>query len=279
MVKAFDGYMFKIGDFSKISQVSVKTLHHYDDIGLLKPAAIDPVTGYRHYMIEQLPRLNRILALKDLGFTLEQIARLLDDHLSFEAICAIMHMKQAELTQRVTEEQARLARVAARLRLIQQEGSMSNYEVVIRTISPCTVVSMREVMPNIPHMGWRIGEVVEALERQNIRPTGSLMTLFYHSGFREEGLDIEVAVPVPADTTLDVALSGNVRLGMRTLPAVERMACLVYQGSYETLSEAYAAFGRWMAEHGYQLQLPGREIYLNGPHNGPPITEIQFPLG
>lgn len=271
--------MFKIGDFSKISQVSVKTLHHYDDIGLFKPAAVDPFTGYRHYTIDQLPRLNRILALRDLGFSLEQIAQLLDDQLSFETLCAVMHMKQAELTQRVTTEQARLARVAARLRLIQQEGSMSNYDVVVRTITPCTVACVREVMPDVPHMVRRITEVVETLERQRIPLAGPPMTLFYHTGFREEDLDVEVAAPVKTDAPFELALSGNAKLHVRTLPAVEQMACLVYQGSYETLNEAYAAIGRWIAEHTYQLQLPGREIYLNGPQHGTPITEIQFPLG
>jgi DNA-binding transcriptional MerR regulator len=270
--------MFKIGDFSKISQVSVKTLHHYDQIGLFKPAAVDPFTGYRHYTIGQLPRLNRILALKELGFSLEQIARLLDENLSFEAICVIMQMKQAELTQRVADEQVRLARVAARLRLIQQEGSMSTYEVVVHSIATCTVACMREIMPDIPHMVRRINEVVQALQHQSIRPAGSPMTLFYHTGFRDENLDVEVAVPVSPGTDLDLALSGNAMLVVRSLPAVDRMACLVYQGSYETLSEAYAAIGRWIAEHGYQFQLPGRELYLNGSREGMPITEIQFPL-
>jgi DNA-binding transcriptional MerR regulator len=270
--------MFKIGDFSKISQVSVKTLHHYDDIGLLKPAAIDPYTNYRHYTIEQIPRLNRILALKGLGFTLEQIARLLDENLSFEAICAIMEMKQAELAQRIMDEQARLMHVAARLRLIQQEGSMSSYEVVVRRIATCPVASLREIMLTIPHMGRRISEVVEALQKQNIQATGPLMTLFYHSGFREEQLDIEIAVPVSSTVQLDLTLSNNGKLATRSLPAVERMACLVYQGNYETLSEPYAAIGRWMAEHHYQWQLPGREIYLDRPQDGMPVTEIQFPL-
>ena len=68
--------MFKIGDFSKFSRVSVKMLRHYDELGLLKPALVDPATNYRYYSADQLPRLNRIIALKDLGFTLEQVGRL-----------------------------------------------------------------------------------------------------------------------------------------------------------------------------------------------------------
>ncbi len=104
------------------------------------------------------------------------------------------------------------------------------------------------------------------------------MTLFYHTGFREQDLDVEVAVPVDATARIDMSLTGGARLSMRTLPAVERMACLVYQGPYATLSEPYAAIGRWLAEHGYQPRLPGRELYLDGPQDGVPLTEIQFPL-
>jgi len=269
--------MFKIGEFSKIAQVSVKALHHYDDIGLFTPADVDLFTGYRRYTVDQLPRLHRILALKDLGFSLEQIAQLLDEEVSADVICSILQMKQTELEQRVEDEQARLARVTARLRLIKQEGYMTTLEVVIRAIPPIKVVSKREVMPNISHMEQRISEVYEALQRCSIQLTGPLMTLFYHTGFREQDLDVEIAVPVEL-TQIDIRLSDNTQLVIRQLPAVERMACLVYQGSYETLSEAYTAIGRWLAAHNYHTSSPGRELYLTSPHRGTPVTEIQFPL-
>jgi DNA-binding transcriptional MerR regulator len=271
--------MFKIGDFSKISQVSVKTLHHYDAIGLLKPAAVDPSTGYRHYTIDQLSRVNRILALKELGFSLEHVAQFLNEEISFAALCVLLQAKETELVQHIAEEQARLVRVTARLRLIQQEGRMATYEVVIRRIEPIRVVRMREIMPTIPHMGRRIGEVMETLANHGMQATGPLMTLFYHTGFREEDLDIEIAVPVADTVTIDAVLNDGTPLTMSTLPAIPRMACLVYQGAYETLSEPYATMGRWFAEHGYQLQLPGRERYLERPHDGLPVTEIQFPIG
>ena len=116
--------MFKIGDFSKLSRVSVIALRYYDELGLLKPAHIDRFTSYRYYSLDQLPRLNRILALKDLGFSLEETARLLDDTLSPAQMRALLQEKQAQIQQRVAEEQARLARVEARLRQIEQEDWM-----------------------------------------------------------------------------------------------------------------------------------------------------------
>jgi DNA-binding transcriptional MerR regulator len=112
--------MFKIGEFSRISRVSVKTLRYYDGIGLLTPARVDLFTGYRYYSADQLPRLNRILALKDLGLSLEQIAALLDDDLPPAEIRGMLRLKRVEIQQHLEEEQARLARVEARLKQIEQ---------------------------------------------------------------------------------------------------------------------------------------------------------------
>src|SRR5262245_16360687 len=126
--------MFKIGDFSKFSQVSIKMLRHYDRLGLLKPARIDPATSYRYYSADQLPRLNRILALRDLGFALEQIAELLDD-VPAEQIRGMLKLKQAELEQQMRHEQQRLERIAARLRQIEQEQP-SSADVIVRRVRP-----------------------------------------------------------------------------------------------------------------------------------------------
>ena len=98
--------MLKIGDFSKVGRVSVKTLRYYDDLGLLRPVQIDPYTGYRYYSLEQLPRLYRILAYKDLGFSLEQIGQLLDENLPAIQIRGMLRLKQAEILDRLEEERA-----------------------------------------------------------------------------------------------------------------------------------------------------------------------------
>jgi DNA-binding transcriptional MerR regulator len=107
--------MFKIGDFSRLGQVSVRMLRHYDDLGLLKPAQVDRFTDYRYYTIEQLPRLNRILALKDLGVPLEKIAELLQKDLPLAALQDLLRSKQADLYQQIQNDRARLNRLSARL--------------------------------------------------------------------------------------------------------------------------------------------------------------------
>lgn len=128
--------MFKIGDFAKLTHVSVRMLRHYDDLGLLKPAHLDTFTDYRYYSAEQLPRLNRILALQGLGFTLKQVGEVLNGTLTTEQMRGMLKLKQAELAQLYAEDQARLARVAATVVIDLEEGAMS-YEVVLKPLFRC----------------------------------------------------------------------------------------------------------------------------------------------
>ena len=132
--------MIKIGDFSKLAHVSVKTLHHYGDMGLLKPAHIDRFSGYRYYALEQLSALNRILALKDLGLSLEQVAQLLHEDVSPAEMRGMLRLKQMELATQVEEEQARLKRVEQRLRQIEQEGLAHGAEVALKQVPAQTAL-------------------------------------------------------------------------------------------------------------------------------------------
>src|SRR5258708_15566586 len=132
--------ILKIGEFARVGQVSIATLRYYDQYGLLKPNALDPDTGYRYYSLDQLPRLNRILALKELDFPLEQIARLLEEDLSLEQLRGMFTLKQAQTQQLINTEQARLTRLAARIRQIEQEGKMPTYDVILKQVNPLLVV-------------------------------------------------------------------------------------------------------------------------------------------
>src|ERR687894_2895146 len=116
--------MLGIGDFARHGRVSVRMLRHYDAIGLLRPAHVDRVTGYRSYDAEQLSRLNRIVALKELGFTLQQVQTILDDMVSVEELRAMLRLRQAELQSQIAADRARLAEVEARLQTIEREGAM-----------------------------------------------------------------------------------------------------------------------------------------------------------
>lgn len=116
--------MFTIGDFARHGRVSVRMLRHYDRLGLLRPAAVDPATGYRSYEAAQLSRLNRIVALKDLGFTLERVRSILDEEVDAGELRGMLRLRRAELEEQVRLDTARLTQVEARLSVIEREGAM-----------------------------------------------------------------------------------------------------------------------------------------------------------
>jgi effector-binding domain-containing protein len=268
--------MFKIGEFSKLSQVPVKTLRYYDELGLLEPAEVDRFTGYRYYSAQQLPRLNRILALKDLGLSLSQIVQLLDGDLPPEQIRGMLRLKQVEVQQHVEEEQARLARVEWRLRQIEQEGRMSSQEVVIKKVPAMTVPSLREVIPTYGHVGQLLGEVFAHLGRNRVSPLGPPLAIYYDEEYTEKDADVEAAVPV------DASAPASERVRVRELPAVEKMACIVQKGSYNNFSESYNQLMAWIEANGYRIAGPNREIYIQGPGGDAEpadyVTEVQFPV-
>jgi predicted transcriptional regulator YdeE len=270
--------MFKIGDFSKLAQVSVKTLRYYDRLNLLKPAWIDRFTGYRYYTPEQLPRLNRILALKDLGFTLEQIGQVLRDDLSAAELRGMMRMKQSELERQLREEQARLGRVEARLRQIEREGALPTYEVVLKSIPSQRVAGIRDRVPGVGHIASLFDELQAYLKRQDVtlEPASPSLAVYYDAEYRERGLDVEVAVP------LTRALHLMARVQVHELDGVERMACAVHHGPYERLGEAYQALLRWVESNGYRASRPNRDVYLYPPQQDRSpadyVTEVQIPV-
>src|SRR6266576_3091195 len=112
--------MLSIGEFAQLAQVSPRTLRHYNDLGLLVPSRVDAATGYRFYEVRQLARLHRILALRDLGFALEQIGPVVDGQPSVDELRGMLVLRRAQIESAVAEEQARLRRVEARLRFLER---------------------------------------------------------------------------------------------------------------------------------------------------------------
>jgi effector-binding domain-containing protein len=267
--------MFKIGDFSRLTRVTVKALRYYDGVGLLRPARVDRETGYRYYSADQLPRLHRVLALKDLGFSLEQIALLLDDAMPVEQLRGMLRRKQEELQRQVAEEQARLKRVATRL-LALEEGDGMKYEIMLKSVEPLRVASLRAVVPTYADVSALFGELCSFIARHRVPFTGPALTVYHDGEYREQDVDLEVAVPVEGEAP------AHERIGMRELPAIPQAATLIHQGPYELLHEAYAALMRWVEVNRYQIAGLNREVYLRGPESGGDpadyITEIQLPL-
>ncbi len=270
--------MIRIGDFSKLSRVSVKTLRYYDEMGLLKPVEVDRFSGYRYYEFNQLPRLYRILALKDLGFSLEEIGRLLEGDLPAEQLRGILKLRQAEIRQQVEEEAARLERVEHWLRQIEQENSMSKYDVVIKKIEAMKVASVRGVVPTPPDQRTLWDELLGYLEEKKARMIGTPMAIYHDPEFKERDWDVDVCMPVVGD------LSPEKGVTVYSLPGFEKMACVVHNDSFATIGEACDAIAKWIDGNGYKVVGPPRELNLKmpekqGDQNDPnTVNEIQFPV-
>lgn len=269
--------MIRIGTFAHLSQVSVVTLRHYDDLGLLEPAAVDPETGYRYYSVSQLPRLNRILSLKDLGFSLSQIRDVLGEGVSAEELYGMLRLKRAEVEGRLAEEQERLARLEARLRQIEQENTMPDYEVVLKTVAPTLVASRRVTIPTndqVPdHLNPAFDEAFGYLREQGVEPSGPHFALWHTSADTLADEDAEALVP------LDRALPGTERVKVYELPQVQ-VAAVVHHGDFSTFTQTHVALLRWTEENGYRVAGPFREIYLE--HDPDDLsdstTEVQYPV-
>jgi DNA-binding transcriptional MerR regulator len=272
--------VIRIGSFARIAQVSTRALRLYDKLGLLKPAQVDPSTDYRYYSIDQLPRLNRILALKDLGFSLDQIAVVLRSELSAEQLRGMLTMKRAEVERRVAAEQAQLARIAARLRQIEQEDALDIYEVVVKRIEPQWVATVSGVISDYitsePIFIQLFAELDAYLAHSGVRNIGPRVGLFYDLGTHEH------AIQVRAGMLLPTRIAGSERVEISQLHGVEQMACVVHHGPYdETLIQANTAILKWIDANGYQIRTPTREIYLHYQVSGDPsqfVTEIQIPI-
>lgn len=270
--------MIRIGDFSKLSQVSIKTLRFYDDRGLLKPVHVDNLNGYRYYDCGQLPRLHRILVLKNLGFSLEEITHLLEENLSAGQLHGMLKMRQAQINRNVHQETERLGQVEKWLRHIEQEDFMSDYDVVIKRINPIKIASIRGIVPTPPEQGGLWNELEGYLAMHHIRGTEACFSLYHDDEHRERDWDIEVCEPISGDLPEE----GNVRI--TTLPSVAEMASTIHAGPFVTLDQAYDAILKWVDENGYLITGPCREVYLKTPkrpgdqNDTGTVTEIQFPV-
>jgi DNA-binding transcriptional MerR regulator len=274
--------MLKIGDFSRLSQVSIKILRHYDDIGLFKPAQVDRFTGYRYYTLDQLPRLNQILALKDLGLSLEQITNLLNENIVLDQIQVMLRLKRAELQQQMADTQARLVRVEMRLRHIEMEDKMVDYEILVKRVEAQRVLAIREVAHTVNDISRLFEEVNQALQQHGIKSAAPWIAMYHHQGYRETDMDLEIAIPVKESVTENLPLDRERHMTIRTIPAIETAVSTLLQGNYTAIGDVYAALSRYIYTNGYGFVGPAREVYIRGPKHSSNVddylTEIQEPV-
>ena len=272
--------MFRIGEFSQIARVSGRLLRYYDSIGLLRPQRIDPETGYRYYSAGQLERLNRILALKELGLSLDQVARMLDDKISAAEIRGMLALKKAELERSLAEEGARLRHIESRLTQIEQQGSLGDYDVVVKSSAVTPVLSTRAVYPGFDEVIAALREIAHAVRTQVAAAARENMAVVAHCDFDDENLDLEIGVTLNRVVNKPVRLPSGAQLALTELPASATLATIVRTGPLHQSHLAFGRLGVWMEANNYEIAGPCREIFLDMPFQipGDPAVEIQFPV-
>jgi len=274
--------MFKIGEFSQIARVSGRLLRYYDGLGLLRPVRIDPATGYRYYSAEQLPRLNRILALKELGLLLDQIARMLDDRISVEEIRGMLMLKKAELQQSLRAEQIRLRHIESRLRQIEEQGSLADYDVVVKTVPAQPYLSVRAEFGGMDAALAALRAVTGAVVRHVPPQARDKLVVVAYSDFDDEKLDLEMGVGLTAERGKGLTLPNRMEMVPGELPALDLSAAVVRSGPTYQAHLAFGALGVWMEANGYTVAGPCREVFLELPFQPPDeehaVMEIQFPV-
>ena len=160
---------------------------------------------------------------------------------------------------------------------------MPDYEVMLKVVPAQPIASAREVVPTVEAMPAHcraLADAAYALARQRGLPVTGPCFAIYHvtGGYREEDIDTEMAAPVATSAAEAGPNSADGVARLRELPGVPAMAAVVHTGDYGTLMGAYLAVANWIEAHGYRYAGPCREIYLQGPEAGTPVTEIQFPV-
>lgn len=270
--------MYRIGQFSKITKVTVKALRFYEEEGLIEPEYVDVSNGYRYYSTDQLPRVYRIVALRQCGFGIPEIRRIL----AGKDLAPLFADKKRELELRAIETARELASINHYLEGLGKEVSM-RYQVVIKELPRVLVYSKRTVAESydayfsiFPKLGEEMMRINPELRCVEDPP---YCFIRYHDGeYKERDIDIEICEAVTGKG------NGKTTDGVvfKTIDRVPEAACVLHKGPYSTLSEAYAAVFSWIDANGYVAAEPPRESYIDGIWNKESsedwLTELQVPV-
>lgn len=243
--------MFRIGEFSRIARVSTRLLRYYDGIGLFSPGRIDPATGYRFYLADQLAQLNRVLALKDLGLSLEQVSRMLDEKVTAGEIRGMLALRKAELERSLSEEATRLRHIESRLRQIETRGLLADFDVVIKSAEPQAFLSVRQTYADLDGAVAMLGNVVRAVSARVPNGARDSPVVVAYSDFDDEALDLEIGFSLKREVTKRIVLPGNITMETTELPAIETLATVVRRGPKYEAHLAFGALGIWMEANGF----------------------------
>lgn len=272
--------MFSTRDFARIGLVSVRMLRSYEYADLLRPHHTDG-SGRRFYEAAQLPRLNRILALKDLGFTLAQVRAILDAQMSEQELRGVLALRKTELAARIAADTARLERVEARLTTISHEGYVPGSEVITKEIEPTRIAALAAIADS--YAAETLSRVIQPLQlvlssrmtAAGLKPEGPAMAYYDAApGAGNDSVTVHAAFPVKAEPERAEDFT------IAELPGAGPAATMIHHGSLDEVGTSFEALARWIDANGYTSAGYVREVYLDCPVDAPEqwVTELQMTI-
>ena len=266
----------KIGEFSRLMQVTVKTLRHYEQKGLLTPDEVDEWTGYRYYNISQMLRLNSIRQLQQLGFTLDEIKNLFDDESHIPSV--------EQLTEKIEKTERQLKLLITRrnqlLELIDSRKKIKTMEKFsIESLPEIIVASHREIISDYSALGMLCYTVIgPEMQRLGCKcpPPGYCFTVEHNKEYTPTDIDIEYCEQVE-----EMGNDSNI-IQFKKLPSVPKALCMKHYGPYERFYESFTKAFAYMDEHGYEIADKPRTCYIDGIWNQEDpekwLSIIQIPI-
>lgn len=271
--------MLSIGEFSKICEVSTKTLRYYDEIGLIHPDQINPENGYRYYSISQLKKMLYINRLKSYHFSLEEIKEILDEEAdqSEEKLRFALHRKRRDIQEKLDTYEYILKQMNQDILNLEQGIHLMSYlddiEVQLVETGPMNILYMRQMMSSDDYAlgyGGYYSRLYEKIAREQLTLVGTPMTIYHSPEFHPAGNDTEFALPVREAVKGTRVLSGGL------------CARSVLKGAYSNLTSVYAKLREWIEDEGYALTQSPYEVYVTDPYQALTakelVTEVYFPV-
>jgi DNA-binding transcriptional MerR regulator len=267
--------VFKIGDFSRLAKISVRMLRYYDELGLLKPAEVDRFTGYRFYTTSQIFQLNKIIRLKDMGFNISEIAAVLNE-LDDAMLVGRLQSKKRQIEEAISCDTKKIQNIDQLIESVGKEIVKMNYDVTIKNVPACKVVSLRDTIPAYNREGELWGRLGEFMGRNKINCTGLNFAMYHDGEYKESNVDVEVA------SCIGELKKDKEGFTFREIEAVPNMASLMVPGSFENIDPAFKGLAEWLENNGYEMTGITRQVCHKGPWNEEKeenfLTEIQIPV-
>ena len=266
----------KIGEFSRLMQVTVKTLRHYEQKELVIPEEVDEWTGYRYYSIAQMQKLNSIRQLQKLGFTLEEIKGIYDNESHTPSV--------EQLSRKIEDTEMQLQRlVVRRNQLLEWIDSRKKIKIMekftIESLPEIIVASHREVIPDYAALGLLCVEKIgPEMQRLGCKcpPPGYCFTIEHNKEYHPTDIDIEYCELVE-----DMGKDSNI-IQFKHLAAVPKALCMKHFGPYERFYETFTEAFAYMEQHGYRVAGHPRTCYIDGVWNQEDpekwLSIIQIPI-